>query len=184
MYFRFVLIEAPLCGSGGITDRIITCSASWVNLIFLLDYNLQSQIQEILAVTKCSGSPKLKIWTPPTVALVRLIFTLNFEYLSRRLYLSAKHQQINENVSPFSDKCEILRQSSIKWPGTRLRIGGEGEKNRRGRKKKIGERSELRSIPGRGKGGTARATARRYFSYLTPLFGFFPHCRAWSQAKY
>ena len=37
--FRFVLIEAPLCGSG-ITGRIITCSASWVNLIFLLDYNL------------------------------------------------------------------------------------------------------------------------------------------------
>ena len=40
------------------------------------------------------------------------------------------------SVSPLSDKCEILRQSSIKWPGTRLRIGEEGEKNWRGRKKK------------------------------------------------
>ena len=24
---------------------------------------------------------------------------------------------------------------------------------------------------------------RRYFSYLTPFFAFFPHCGAWSRAK-
>ena len=66
-------------------------------------------------------------------------------------------------------------------PGSAL---GEKEKKIGVGEKKIGERSEPRSIPRRGKGGTARATARRCFSYLTPLFGFFPHCRGWSQAKY
>ena len=52
-----------------------------------------------------------------------------------------------------------------------------GEKEKKigvGEKKKIGERSEPRSIPGRGKGGTARATARRYFSYPDPAFWLFP----------
>ena len=48
---------------------------------------------------------------------------------------------------------------------------GVGEKKK---KKKNGERSEPRSIPGRGKGGTARATARRYFSYHDPAFWLFP----------
>ena len=66
-------------------------------------------------------------------------------------------------------------------PGSAL---GEKDKKIGVSEKKIGERSEPRSILGRGKGGNAQATACRYFSYLTPLFGFFPHCRAWSQAKY
>ena len=56
-----------------------------------------------------------------------------------------------------------------------LVLSGLGPGSALGEKeKKIGERSEPRSIPRRGKGGTARATARQCFSHLTPLFGFFP----------
>ena len=60
------------------------------------------------------------------------------------------------------------------------------------RRKKIGERSELRGSLRRGKGGAALSPSpghpsarffRRYFFYLTPFFAIFPHCGAWSRAN-
>ena len=60
------------------------------------------------------------------------------------------------------------------------------------KEKKIGERNEPRGSLRREKGGAAlfpspgHPTARffrRYFSYLTPFFAFFPHCGAWSQVN-
>ena len=60
------------------------------------------------------------------------------------------------------------------------------------KEKKIGERSEPRGSLRRGKCGTALSPSpghrsarffRRHFSYLTPIFAFFPHCGAWSRAN-
>ena len=58
--------------------------------------------------------------------------------------------------------------------------------------KKIGERSEPRGSLRREKGGAALSPSpghrsarffRRCFSYLTPFFEFFPHCRALSRGN-
>ena len=60
------------------------------------------------------------------------------------------------------------------------------------KEKKIGERSEPRGSLRRGKCGAALSPSpghrsarffRRYFSYLTPFFAFFPHCGACSWAN-
>ena len=60
------------------------------------------------------------------------------------------------------------------------------------KEKKIGERSEPRGSLRRGKCGAALSPSpghrsarffRRYFSYLTPFFAFFPYCGAWSRTK-
>ena len=50
--------------------------------------------------------------------------------------------------------------------------GEKGGENRRGIKEKKIRRANR----------SARF-ARRYFSYLTAFFAFFPHCVAWSQAR-
>ena len=60
------------------------------------------------------------------------------------------------------------------------------------RRKKIGERSELRGSLRRGKGDAALSPSpghpsarffHRHFSYLPPFFAIFPHCGAWSKVN-
>ena len=56
----------------------------------------------------------------------------------------------------------------------------------------MGERSEPIGSLRREKGGASLSPSpghpsahflRRYFSFLTPFFAFFPHCGAWSQVN-
>ena len=82
-------------------------------------------------------------------------------------------------VNQLNSKITLIRHNGSLGPG--LRIGGK--------RKKIDERSEPRGSLGRGKGpfplprpplGSLRSPL---FFLFNPVFAFFFHCGAWSQAN-